>query len=58
MPDISMCDSETCELATTCYRNAKSGTKPSEYRQAYFFGLPYEGEECDKYWPTRKTYDE
>ena len=58
MPDITMCRSDTCSLANTCYRNEKSGTKEDEYRQSYFFVLPYEGEACDKYWPTRKTYDD
>lgn len=51
MPDISMCDSETCPLKTKCYRNPASGTRPSEFRQAYFFGLEKEGEDCDYYWP-------
>ena len=53
MPDISMCDSTTCTLANTCYRNEQSGTKPSEYRQAYFFGLVEEGDQCKHYWPIR-----
>jgi hypothetical protein len=51
MPDISMCGSETCPLKTKCYRNPASGTKPSEYRQAWFMGLPSEGETCNHYWP-------
>ena len=50
MPDISMSTSETCELAASCYRNPKSGTKPGEYRQAYFFGLKLEGKDCHHYW--------
>jgi hypothetical protein len=50
MPDISMCDSETW-LKTKCYRNPASGTKPSEYRQAWFIGLKEEGQDCDYYWP-------
>ena len=51
MPDISMCDSETCPLKAECYRNPASGTKPSEYRQAWYLGLLKEGEDCDHYWP-------
>ena len=35
MPDISMCLSNDCILAGSCFRNAKSGTKPSFGRQAY-----------------------
>lgn len=53
MPDISMCTSVTCSLANTCYRNELSGTKPSEYRQAYFMGLTEEGEDCRYYWWTK-----
>jgi hypothetical protein len=51
MPDISMCESVTCPLAKNCYRNGQSGTKPSEYMQAYFLGLTKEGEDCYYYWP-------
>jgi hypothetical protein len=51
MPDISMCDSETCLLKTKCYRNPASGTRPTEYRQAWFIGLAKEGEDCNRYWP-------
>ena len=51
MPDISMCDSETCLLKTKCYRNPASGTKPSEHRQSWFLGLSKEGDDCVYYWP-------
>lgn len=57
MPDISMCASVTCPLAKNCYRNELSGTKPSEFMQAYFFGLE-EGEDCHYYWPTKERTDE
>ena len=57
MPDISMCASVTCPLAKTCYRNGQSGTKPSEFRQAYFLGLTEEGEDCSYYWPTKGETD-
>jgi hypothetical protein len=40
VPDITMCRApagdEGCERASQCRRNAASGTKPCEYRQAYF----------------------
>ena len=58
MPDISMCDSTTCPLAKTCYRNEKSGTKPSEFRQAYFFGPAEEGHQCKYYWPTKEKQND
>ena len=51
MPDISMCGSETCPLKAKCYQNPASGTKASEYMQAWFVGLPEEGENCNYYWP-------
>jgi hypothetical protein len=56
MPDISMCASVTCPLAKNCYRNELSGTKPSEFMQAYFFGLE-EGGDCHYYWPTKEKTD-
>lgn len=34
MPDISMCV-QACPRAMNCYRHPKSGTLPSEWRQAY-----------------------
>ena len=51
MPDITMCDSKTCSLRATCYRNPASGTKPSEYRQSWYFNKTTEGEDCESYWP-------
>lgn len=51
MPDISMCDSETCPLKAKCYRNPASGTKPSDPVQAWFVGLTEWGEDCKYYWP-------
>ena len=58
MPDITMCASVTCPLAKNCYRNGQSGTKPSEYLQSYFLGLPNEGEDCHYYWPTKGETDD
>lgn len=51
MPDISMCDSPTCPLRDSCYRNPASGTKPSEFRQAWFIGQSDEGLDCKYHWP-------
>ena len=58
MPDITMCNSDTCPLAKTCYRNERSGTKPSEYRQAYYLGLSKEGDQCKQYWPIKGETNE
>lgn len=49
-----MCAAEDCPLAVDCYRSKKSGTKPSEFRQAYSqfkwvdneAGVPH----CDDFW--------
>ena len=51
MPDISMCASYTCPLKFKCYRNPNSGTKASEYRQAWWIGLAKEGDDCEYYLP-------
>ena len=51
MPDITMCDSESCPIKTTCYRNPASGTKPAERLQSWFIGLPSEGKTCNHSWP-------
>jgi len=53
MPDITMCTSDVCDLRTHCYRSPESGTKPSEYRQAWFFGNHSINEECNHYYPIR-----
>lgn len=49
MPDVTMCDSETCYLRTKCYRNPASGTKPSEFQQSWFTANK-EGDACGFYW--------
>jgi len=51
MPDISMCESSTCPLKGSCYRNPDSGTEPSEFRQSWFVGPAAEGLDCKYYWP-------
>jgi len=53
MPDISMCESSTCPLKDSCYRNPDSGTKPSEFRQSWFAGPAAEGLDCQYYWPVK-----
>lgn len=58
MPDISMCDNETCPLAKGCYRNPDSGTKPNQYRQAWmqFRWTDKDGRAyCGDYWPTHEN---
>jgi len=37
MPDISMCDNQSCPHRTRCYRNPASGTKPNVDRQAWSY---------------------
>jgi len=54
MPDITMCPSKTCSAKSKCYRNADSGTIPSEYWQAWFVKSPSKSDDpvaCDYYWP-------
>ena len=51
MADITMCFGGDCPLKDTCYRYK---AMPSEFRQAYFFGEPFVGEDdnvtCEYYW--------
>jgi hypothetical protein len=51
MPDITMCQSETCSVRHTCYRNPASGTKPNESRQSWF--LNAEEADCIYFYPVR-----
>lgn len=53
MPDITMCNSDTCPLRAKCHRNPASGTKPSEYHQAWFYEKETEGDDCREYWSKR-----
>jgi hypothetical protein len=55
MSDITMCASDTCRRRTECYRNAASGTEPSPWRQAYFFGRDMKDEEDCKYFSPQDT---
>lgn len=55
MPDIHMCPSVICPERERCYRNAASGTKPSDMRQAYFVlgqeASPSETADCNYFTP-------
>lgn len=67
MPDIAMCTGSgqtsskstslvECPRKETCYRFK---AKPSEHRQSYFMGLPYDTttEECRHFLPLYKKED-
>lgn len=61
MPDITMCNGETCALAETCYRAPQSGTVPNGRSQSWFMEEPYwrDGRGptvCDSYWKI-ESYD-
>lgn len=56
MPDISMCAAE-CPKSKQCYRHEDSGTKPSEYRQAYIIRHPT-GDDCELYWPVAQRFND
>lgn len=48
MPDITMCNDETCPIRNECYRFRAI---PSEHRQAYFVDSPREGDKCNEFTP-------
>jgi len=55
IPDITMCNGETCALSETCYRAPQSGTVPNGRNQSWFMEEPYwrDGRGptvCDYYW--------
>ena len=51
MVDLEMCLNDKCERAYTCKRNEKSGTRPSDYCQAYGKQCSLEdGSDCNNYW--------
>ena len=58
MPDIQMCSDEDCPFRTRCYRHPDSGTKPSEYWQAWGYfekvGPPTKPENCKGWWDKDK----
>ena len=56
MPDISMCEVKDCQKSKECYRHKDSGTKPTEYRQAYILFPDWKApENCEHFWPTHKN---
>jgi len=44
MPDITMCNDESCPMRMECYRYRAI---PSKMLQSYFIDSPREGETCD-----------
>jgi hypothetical protein len=52
VPDISLCMDNECPARSRCYRHTASGTKPSEFWQAYsaFKHDPDKGR-CAEFWP-------
>lgn len=55
MPDISMCDVKDCPKSGECYRHKDSGTKPNQYRQAYFVMRESDERPCENFWPTHEN---
>jgi hypothetical protein len=55
IPDIVMCNSETCSVRRICARNPASGSKPKLEKQAWYLEPPGAGSDCDKYWPRYKV---
>jgi len=54
MPDISMCACVLCPSSPTCYRHKDSGTRPSEYRQAWAdFAPEFGADKCEVYRETK-----
>ena len=46
MPDITMCDDESCPMKSDCYRYR---AVPSVFRQSYFMDSPRENETCKEF---------
>ena len=51
MPDISMCENQTCPLKSTCYR---FNATPSSY-QSYADFKPNKDGVCDAYWKRKEV---
>jgi hypothetical protein len=49
MPDITMCSNKTCPLASSCYRNPKSGTVPDKWQSWTEFYYNGKYEYCEDY---------
>jgi len=44
MPDIAMCNDDSCPMKKTCYRFV---AVPNEFRQSYFTESPRKGDDCE-----------
>lgn len=54
MADITMCSGEGCPLRGECYRHLAT---PSEYRQSWFAGVPWNGKLCGHFMPAQIDLD-
>lgn len=54
MPDISMCKAEDCPKSPSCYR---FNATPTTQGQLYFYGLKYDEDGCEYYWPYKESDD-
>jgi len=50
MPDISKCAGGDCPLKDGCYRY----TADNSYWQSWFSTPPWDGDDCEYYWPNDK----
>ena len=50
MPDITMCDDESCPMNRKCYRYMAI---PSTHRQSYFIDSPRKNENCEYFDPIK-----
>ena len=57
MPNIIMCSADAkCTLAPHCYRSARSGTVPRQWRQAYAnFNIRDDAGVCTSYWGRQQS---
>lgn len=53
MPDITMCNNETCTLKERCYRHTAI---PDDYWQSWAFFEQNEDGTCDNFYPTAVEY--
>lgn len=56
MPDISMCNTQHCELSKKCYRHEDSGTEPNgKYQSWGCFQKNHDtGKDCPYFWTRDK----
>lgn len=53
MPDIAMCQNETCTASSDCYRHNDSGTRPLVW-QSYVDFKPNKDGVCEDFWMLKK----